>query len=84
MKYLALSLALLFSAPIAQAKDAKEPAKPVAANTKAKTERQVMFNTSSLKYHDPSCRCAEKCTKNCVKASESEAVQGGGVACKLC
>jgi len=84
MKYLALSLALLLLAPIAQAKDTKERAKPVAASTKAKTERQVMFNTSSVKYHDPSCRWAEKCTKNCVKVSESEAIQRGGVPCKVC
>lgn len=81
MKYLALSLLLLLPSP-AYAKDTQKE-KPK-AGAEAKAERQVMYNTNTGKIHDPSCQWAERCTRNCVKVSESEAKQRGGVACKVC
>ncbi|MBX9877596.1 MAG: hypothetical protein K2Y22_03985 [Candidatus Obscuribacterales bacterium] len=44
----------------------------------------VDFNTHSLKYHDPNCIWAKRCTVNCIKISRKEAKQRGGVPCKVC
>ena len=44
----------------------------------------VAFNTSSHKYHCPSCRYALQCTRNCIEIRQSEAVQRGGVPCGTC
>jgi hypothetical protein len=44
----------------------------------------VSFNTSSHKYHCPSCRYALSCTKNCVDVRLSEARRRGGVPCGSC
>jgi hypothetical protein len=47
-------------------------------------EQTVMFNTHSLKYHHPSCHWAKKCTVNCIRVKRSEAIQRGGIPCKVC
>lgn len=44
----------------------------------------VVFNTSTLKYHKPSCKWAQKCTKNCIKIDKKQAKAKGGVPCKVC
>jgi hypothetical protein len=49
-----------------------------------RNETLVSFNTSTLKYHGVNCRWARKCTKNCVVIPLSEAIQRGGVPCKVC
>lgn len=44
----------------------------------------VSFNTSSHKYHCPSCRFALQCTKNCIDVRKSEALRRGGAPCGGC
>jgi methylphosphotriester-DNA--protein-cysteine methyltransferase len=44
----------------------------------------VSFNVSTLKYHNPSCRSAVSCTKNCVVIPIEEAKARGGIPCKVC
>ncbi len=56
----------------------------VAAFAIAADDPIVSFNTSSLKYHCPSCEWAIKCTKNCINIKRSEAIKRGGVPCKIC
>ena len=48
------------------------------------TERMVIFNQHSLKFHDPNCVWALKCTRNCISVPLSEAIKQGGVPCKVC
>ena len=44
--------------------------------------RQVSFNTSSKKYHEPSCKWAG--CGNCESTSLASALSQGGVPCKVC
>jgi len=44
----------------------------------------VVFNTKTLKYHDPNCRWAKKCTENCIKINKEKALKRGGRPCKVC
>lgn len=44
----------------------------------------VMFNTKTLKFHSISCRYAVACTVNCIKIDKKQAIQRGGVPCKVC
>jgi len=50
----------------------------------APREETVTFNTQNLKYHRNSCRWAQRCTVNCIKISQSEAIKRGGIPCKVC
>ena len=44
----------------------------------------VLFNTKTLKYHQLWCRWAVKCTVNCIKIDKKEAINRGGIPCKVC
>ena len=55
-----------------------------ATNTAAERDDVVFFNTQTLKYHCLSCKWAKKCTRNCIKITRAQAVERGGVACKVC
>lgn len=44
----------------------------------------VAFNKSTLKYHCVTCQWAKKCTRNCITITRREAIDRGGVACKVC
>lgn len=44
----------------------------------------VVYNTQTGKYHAQSCASAKKCTVNCIKIDRKQAVQRGGVPCKIC
>ena len=44
----------------------------------------VVYNTITGKYHAQSCASAKKCTVNCIKIDRKQAVQRGGVPCKIC
>ena len=44
----------------------------------------VVYNTKTGKYHAQSCASAKKCTVNCIKIDRKQAVQRGGVPCKIC
>jgi hypothetical protein len=37
-----------------------------------------------MKYHCPTCIWAVRCTKNCIKIPKSEAINRGGVPCRVC
>ena len=54
------------------------------ARASSNSAEKVSFNTSSLKYHCRTCTWAKKCTTNCISITKSEAVDRGGVACKVC
>lgn len=44
----------------------------------------VAYNTQSGKYHKTSCKWALRCTENCIEISIEDAVNRGGVPCKVC
>ncbi len=44
----------------------------------------VMYNTKTYKYHKVLCKWAKKCTVNCIKIDKKEAIQRGGIPCKVC
>ena len=44
----------------------------------------VVYNTKTRKYHAQSCASANKCTVNCIKIDRKQAIQRGGVPCKIC
>jgi hypothetical protein len=44
----------------------------------------VVFNVKTKKYHNPGCTWARKCTQNCIYIKKPEAIQRGGVPCKVC
>ena len=44
----------------------------------------VVYNTKTGKYHAQSCASAKKCTVNCIKIDRKQAIQRGGVPCKIC
>lgn len=44
----------------------------------------VVYNTKTGKFHSVGCQWANKCTANCIKIDRKEAVQRGGVPCKVC
>ena len=46
--------------------------------------KTVTFNKTSLKYHRHSCRWARRCTTNCTRISEREAIKRRGIPCKSC
>jgi len=50
----------------------------------ATAEQRVVFNVKTLKYHCPTCSAAKRCTKSCINTTLADALQRGGVACKLC
>lgn len=54
------------------------------ANVNAQQSDLVVFNVSSLKYHEIGCTSANRCTRNCIVISRSEALRRGGVHCKNC
>jgi methylphosphotriester-DNA--protein-cysteine methyltransferase len=47
-------------------------------------EDVVVFNVKTKKYHKASCLWAERCTRNCVFMKRSEALEKGGMPCKVC
>lgn len=54
------------------------------ANVNAQQSDLVVFNVSSLKYHELGCASANRCTKNCIVILRSEALRRGAVHCKKC
>ncbi len=50
----------------------------------APDERVVVYNTSSHKFHCPTCEWAVKCDKHCVRTTVAAARKQGGVPCKVC
>jgi len=56
-----------------------------ASISKADTrEDVVVFNIKTKKYHKAACVWAERCTKNCVFMKKTEALEKGGMPCKVC
>ena len=44
----------------------------------------VVFNTSTHRIHSPNCKCAKNCTVNCIKIDRVDAINRGGIPCKVC
>lgn len=44
----------------------------------------VVYNIKTSKFHSTNCQWANKCTVNCIKIDRKEAIQRGGVPCKVC
>ena len=61
---------------------AKAP--PPVAKTPPREDTSVVLNTSSHKYHCPTCAWAKKCTTNCTTTTLADAKKQGGTACKIC
>ena len=76
-------LANLLNADLVLA-DAAAHGHVLASTTVAADDKIVIFNTQTLKYHDPSCTWARRCTRNCVAIPLSEAQRRGGMPCKVC
>lgn len=56
-----------------------------AGSVLAASQRDIVdFNTQSLKYHDPDCIWAKRCTVHCIKITRAEAKKRGGIPCKVC
>ena len=64
--------------------DAVQQVDTPASTTVAAADKIVIFNTQTLKYHDPSCTWARRCTRNCVAIPLSEARRRGGIPSKVC
>jgi hypothetical protein len=50
----------------------------------ASSSLTVAFNTKTHKYHYTTCVWAKRCTVHCVEVSLQEAIERGGVPCKVC
>lgn len=61
--------------------DPDPPTEPRPPSTRGEA---VYFNRQSLKYHCLTCEWARKCTRNCREMSRAEAIDRGGVPCKVC
>ena len=69
---------LLLLGSLAAAKAPVKDAKPVPETT------SVVLNTSSHKFHCPTCTWAKKCTTNCTTTTLADAKKQGGTPCKVC
>lgn len=47
-------------------------------------QEMVYFNTKTYKYHSQDCVWAQRCTRNCILITLSEARSRGGIPCKVC
>ncbi len=56
----------------------------IATPTIAATDQPVVMNVKTYIYHNPNCKWAKKCTKNCVKTTKQKAQTQGARACKVC
>ena len=89
MKKLALALSLLLSLglglpALAHQCSADKVDGLLIASKPVKKERTVYFNTKSYKYHSMDCQWAARCTRNCIEIPLSEAINRGGIPCKVC
>lgn len=50
----------------------------------AADSQTVVMNTKTYIYHNPTCKWAKKCTKNCIKTTKQKAQAQGARACKVC
>lgn len=50
----------------------------------AADNQTVIMNTKTYIYHNPNCKWAKKCTKNCIKTTKQKAQAQGARACKVC
>lgn len=44
----------------------------------------VVYNVKTGKIHAVWCQWANKCTVNCIKIERKDAINRGGVPCKVC
>jgi len=46
--------------------------------------RMVVLNTNTRVYHDPKCKTAKSCSKNCIVTTKADAKSKGASACQKC
>lgn len=44
----------------------------------------VYFNVQTFKFHKPTCRWAQRCTRSCIVIARGEAIKRSGVRCRVC
>lgn len=44
----------------------------------------VIMNVKTYIYHNPACKWAKRCTKNCIKTTKDKAKSQGARPCKVC
>lgn len=54
------------------------------AYAQASKEQVVAFNQKTQKFHKLGCIWAQRCTVNCITIPKSDAVNRGGIPCKVC
>jgi hypothetical protein len=81
---LAMAFALSLGLGFAPSEHGHRSLAVAASGKRVVKEQLVYFNTKSFKYHSPDCQWAHRCTKNCISIPKSEAIQRGGVPCKVC
>ncbi len=52
--------------------------------SEADDNRMVVLNTNTRVYHDPKCKIAKSCSKNCVVTTKYDAKSKGATACQKC
>ena len=49
----------------------------------AANDKLVVMNIKTYIYHNPTCKWAKKCTKNCIKTTKQKAQAQGARACNV-
>lgn len=44
----------------------------------------VIYNFQTKKYHDQACMWAKRCTVHCIPLKRTQAIDRGGIPCKVC
>ena len=52
--------------------------------SEANDNSMVVLNTNTKVYHDPKCKTAKNCSKNCVVTTKGEAKAKGATPCQKC
>lgn len=52
--------------------------------SEADDSRMVVLNTNTRVYHDPKCKVAKNCSKNCVVTTKADAKSKSATPCQKC
>ncbi len=56
----------------------------VISPTFAAEDKPVVMNVKTYIYHNPDCKWAKRCAKNCIKTTKDKARSQGARPCKVC
>jgi len=56
----------------------------IASPAPAAHDQPVVMNVKTYIYHNPSCKWAKKCIKNCIITTKQKARAQGARPCKVC